>query len=378
MRRLTTWGTRRPMDRWDARRDDGAVIVLVALLVAAGVISGLLALVADMGQLYSERRVVQNGADAAALALTQECADGTDGCPPPADAQAHAGYFANVNSPDQVSAVTEVCGTDGLPACPAPGSHWADCQPVSGDIDHYVRVRTATMRPDGESFLLPIFAGLLADSADSELGTAACAQAAWGPAQSAPLQFPVLLPVCPGGPDGVPVVTEDFDPNDPVVTPDEPCVVDGVTYPGVTKGFAFGEFPGVPKTCIDPVTLSVGDVIPVETSVTQWCGTKVENTLDGLIAAGEPVLVPVVGDHANQGQGQYDFTILSFKSFTLLGYKIKNASGGQAPNGVDWSGTACEKSAKRSCLYGSFGPATVPGDIGGGPDLGVRAVTLVP
>ena len=41
-------------------------------------------------------------------------------------------------------------------------------------------------------------------------------------------------------------------------------------------------------------------------------------------------------------------------------------------------GTPCEKSAKRSCLYGTFGPATVPGGIGSGPDLGVRAVSLIP
>jgi len=56
---------------------------------------------------------------------------------------------------------------------------------------------------------------------------------------------------------------------------------------------------------------------------------------------------------------------------------VKNASGGQAPS-PNWAGTPCHRSAKRSCLYGTFGPAVVTGGIGGGPDLGVRAVALLP
>ncbi len=351
--------------------------MLVAILVAGGVISGLLALVADLGQLYAERRVVQNGADAAALAIAQDCATGLDGCEGQSDAESRAEQFANANAPDDVTAVTQVCGPDGegLTTCPAPGDHWADCQAVSQDMPHYVRVRTSTLRPDEGTFLLPIFAGLLADEGNAELGTGACAQAGWGPPSTAYVQFPLLVPVCPGGWDEEPVTIEDFDPNDPV---NDACVLDGVQYPGVTKGFAFGSFPDAPKDCLENVPVSVGDFIPVETSVTQWCGSDVSVQLDQILAEGEPFVVPVVGDHTNQGQGQYEFEVLSFKSFTLLGYKVKNKSGGEPPNGANWAGTACHKSAKRSCFYGFFGPAVTTGTPGGGPDLGVRAVGLIP
>lgn len=356
--------------------DTGAVIVLVAILVAVGMLSGLLAMVADVGQVYAERRVVQNGADASSLAVAQKSAALPAGAIPAAQAQALADQLADANAPDAATSVTSVCGTDGLGSCAVLSTAWTDCQPPSATVEHYARVRTATEQPDGSTFLAPLFAGLM-QSEDDDVRVGACAQAAWGPASSAPITFPMLLPVCPGTADGTPVWIADFDPSDPDFTPGDNCVLDGESFTGVTKGFAFGYFEGVPKNCVDPVEIAVGDEIPVETSVTQWCGTRVESILDPLITAGEPVLVPVVGAHANQGQGQYLFTVLSFKSLTLLGYKIKNATGGQAP-APGWKGTPCQKSAKRSCLYGTFGPAVISGGVGDDPDLGVRAVALLP
>jgi hypothetical protein len=252
-----------------------------------------------------------------------------------------------------------------------------DCQPLPADTEHAVQVHTATLRPDGETFLTPLFAGLMSDQGSVAMEVGACAQAAWGPAASAVITFPMLLPVCPGQPDGSPVWIADFDPSDPDFTPGDACLIDGTSFTGLTKGFAFGAFEGVAKTCVDPVDVRIGDVIDVETSVTQWCGSDPRVILDRLVAEGAPVLVPVVGAHENQGQGQYAFTVEGFRSLTLLGYKVKNRTGGTAPSPA-WQGTPCHRSAKRSCLYGSFAPAVIPGGVGDGVDLGVRAVVLVP
>lgn len=60
------------------KNDDGergAIAVLVALLLV--VLLGFAALAVDAGMLYSERAQVQNGSDAAALALAQKCAANT-------------------------------------------------------------------------------------------------------------------------------------------------------------------------------------------------------------------------------------------------------------------------------------------------------------
>jgi Putative Flp pilus-assembly TadE/G-like len=359
-----------------SRRDDGGVIILVAILVAAGMVSGLLAMVADVGQLYAERRVVQNSADAASLAIAQRSAELDEGALDVQESETLAGQLANANSPDAATEVIDVCGTDGLGACP-PAAGLTDCQPLPEGTEHAVQVRTATLRPDGSTFLTPFFAGLMSDQGTVAMEAGACAQAAWGPAASAAITFPMLLPLCPGQPNGSPVWIADFDPSDPDFTPRDACVVDGTSFVGLTKGFAFGAFEGVPKTCVDPVEVEIGDVIDVETSVTQWCGSDVRVILDDLVADGVPVLVPVVGAHANNGQGQYAFTVEGFRSLTLLGYKVKNRTGGTAPSPA-WQGTPCHRSAKRSCLYGSFAPAVIPGGVGDGVDLGVRAVVLVP
>jgi Flp pilus assembly protein TadG len=66
------------MRRLMAPNDDGergAVAVLVALLLV--VLLGFAALAVDAGLLYSERAQVQNGSDAAALAIAQKCAANT-------------------------------------------------------------------------------------------------------------------------------------------------------------------------------------------------------------------------------------------------------------------------------------------------------------
>lgn len=368
--------------RWlrapEMRDDGGAVAVLVAILLAAGVLTGLLAITVDVGRVYAERRIVQNGADSASLALAQKCAEADpnvtgETCDAEASALVEAQNRADANAPDGATSVTEVCGTTPLAGCVPREVTWTECKTVDGaTYKHYVRVHTQTKEANGDTFLVPYFAHLLSGGSDA-VPVAACSQTAWGPAKSATINLAILLPVCPGVPgDDTPRVIEDFDPNNP----DDPnCSVDGVAYPGVTKGFAFGQLPGQAKECTDPVEVSVGDVIPVETSVAQWCGNKLEDTLGTLL--GQKLIVPVVGAHAKTGQGQYDFSVLSFKYFTFLGYKIKNQKGGDEPAG-GWDGTACEKAAKRSCLYGAFSSTVVPGDVGGGPDLGVRAVQLIP
>ncbi|MDQ0240205.1 Tad domain-containing protein [Arthrobacter bambusae] len=66
------------MRRLTIRDDDGergAVAVLVALLLV--VLLGFAALAVDAGMLYSEKAQVQNGSDAAALAVAQKCAANT-------------------------------------------------------------------------------------------------------------------------------------------------------------------------------------------------------------------------------------------------------------------------------------------------------------
>jgi Flp pilus assembly protein TadG len=86
--------------RW-LRRDDGVVLVLVGVLLV--VLLGMAGLAIDMGALYVERRELRNGADAAALAIAEDCAYHPGSCT--LDALATAQDYANWNSQDGVSGV---------------------------------------------------------------------------------------------------------------------------------------------------------------------------------------------------------------------------------------------------------------------------------
>ena len=62
------------------RKDErGAVAIIVALLMV--VLIGFAALAVDISAMWAEKRQLQNGADAGALAIAQECAKGACGSP---------------------------------------------------------------------------------------------------------------------------------------------------------------------------------------------------------------------------------------------------------------------------------------------------------
>ena len=82
--------------------EDGATAVIVAILLV--VLFGAGALVLDVGSLFWERRQLQNGADAAAFALVQECMD--EGLPcggTASNAASIARSYADANAADGIA-----------------------------------------------------------------------------------------------------------------------------------------------------------------------------------------------------------------------------------------------------------------------------------
>ena len=95
------------MRRVNMRDQDGAIAVITALLVI--VLVGFAAIAVDVGALYLERRELQNGADAAALAIAQDCTVGvsTAGCSDPGSRVATARTYADANANDLASSVAD-------------------------------------------------------------------------------------------------------------------------------------------------------------------------------------------------------------------------------------------------------------------------------
>lgn len=95
MRRMT----RALTPEWETADEQGAILIIVVLLTVT--LIAISAMVVDVGAILDERRQLQNGADAGALAVAQSCAIG------PCDV-ALAASMADLNSRDGDSAVDSV------------------------------------------------------------------------------------------------------------------------------------------------------------------------------------------------------------------------------------------------------------------------------
>jgi Flp pilus assembly protein TadG len=177
------------MARRLGRPDQGAIGVLVAIFIGAGVLTGMGAMVVDVGQLYQNRAELQSGADAGALAVAESCAKST--CVPTA-----AGNFANANTKSGVAGVSLVCGSGTLGVCPASSGTSYDCPASPAGGTNYVDVHTVSQTAGGSHLVPPAFARTLPGLGNYQ-GSAvyACAQAQWGtPANATTLGF--TIPSC--------------------------------------------------------------------------------------------------------------------------------------------------------------------------------------
>jgi Putative Flp pilus-assembly TadE/G-like len=165
-------GLARPL-RLLGRDERGVIGVLVGLLLGCGVLVGLGAMVIDVGQLYQERAELQNGADAASLAVAKSCATGT--CTP-----GIAVTYADANSSHGLAAAS-VCGSGSLGTCPASTGLITDCPAAPPAGTNYVDVHTSTATSGGGTVIPPLFADALLGNGNYK-GTKvlACSQAEWG------------------------------------------------------------------------------------------------------------------------------------------------------------------------------------------------------
>jgi hypothetical protein len=154
------------------------------------------ALTVDVGRLYVEREELQSGADAAAMAIMEECARADIAGQECSVDDALAEFLANANAKDGAANVMEICGnipnSTTLPACTPPVGNLTDCIPGEyAGTRPYLEVRTGTRSPENEYLLPPTLAQTLLGNGDY-VGTEvrACARASYGaPAQGFAVTF---------------------------------------------------------------------------------------------------------------------------------------------------------------------------------------------
>lgn len=392
----------------DLKKEDGAVVALFAILMSSVLIIALFVMVFDVSSLYLERRVIQNTADTSVLATAQECAVGGTGaiagaisspaystgvCDTQSFAQQFAGKYANLNSPDSLTDVSSVCGTANLGQCGSLGVGQYECKSVNPAYKNYVRVKTSTRQISGTS-ITALFTSVI-DPANANIKVNGCAQSAWGKAAYAPVILPFAIPICDYALNGTKLIL-DFIASSPTVTGG--CSFtdlngDVFSYASPTKGFDF--LTGF--TCPDiynPRRISVGDTLTVGNinDLSPLCGSSSFTRYKFGQYLRKVVFLPVVTCQSinSNCQSSGSFKVTSFYSYRFLGMKVQGVSPlGESPPCVitapchtqnsDWP---MECDAIRSCIYGTFERAIVPGaDVSLDPTfpaVGAMAVQLLP
>lgn len=366
------------MQRLMREGDDGAVAVVVAVMLVALV--GVGALVLDIGSLYAERRQLQNASDASALAVAQDCPT-TTLCDTSTSATGLAGRYANANSNDGTSTVTEVCGVGAnlSPCSPSsPAGSW-DCRALpSGALSSapYVQTRTRTLR-SGSNLMAPIL-GQVLDPSYAGTEVRACARVSWGSPSSTQSALPVAISQCEW--QNATASGTTYAPSPPYTSTGYPTSSEKILYLHNTTGAS--NCPAGPSGSDLPggfgwLESSTCAAVITDGWVDDDTGVSVNNDCKGIVddLVGTIIHLPVFVETNGLSGSNGSYRVESFAAFYLSGYALPAAQ----PNKVKSVATnshLCTGSDK--CLYGWFvnAPPSGGGTIGTGPSKGVTVLQM--
>jgi Flp pilus assembly protein TadG len=386
-------------------REKGAVATIVTVLLAGGVMMGMLALSVDIGSIMNERRQLQNGADAASMALAQMCAVNDPNC---SDANAATAVkpLANANAKDQLSSISSICAS-GVPTitttCEAGGAELSKCPPVPGSLPAgtpYVEVKTRTETTSGNTVLTP-FARMLTGSSGTTVTS--CARAAWGPGgPNSAAVLPLTMSECdwanqvgypgatnyPAPPDGAWPGYSNTDSR-----PDWPASEDTVwskgndttcdtSSPGGTAPGGFAWLDGMLGSCSATVTDSTwihgdtgADGCP-DALFRALLGTVIYVPVFDCEMASNPGRDPVATDDCNSGRGNNTYYhITGFAAFYLSGWRLTHGT----QNSIRPPNALCGSGNSDRCLSGWFLKDLIPAGqfippTSGNPNYGLTVV----
>jgi hypothetical protein len=346
------------------------VVGVITGLLIGGVLLGLGALVIDVGQLYQERAQLQNGADAAAIAVAKSCVVST--CTA-SGALSTAVTYAGENAKDGVAGVSQVCGSGVLGTCPASIDPLTDCPSAPAGGLGYVDVYTSTQTSGGDTVIAPVFAKeLLGNGNYTGTTVQACAQAAWGGPTSANT---VAFAISACSWDSWTSQGTNFAPAPPTVPASSydhqvnlSNLNNGANCSGEPSGSdgagAFGWAVDQTGTCgifTDSATF------PADTGAS--AGSTCHTALIAAQASRKPIFLPVYTTDTGTGSNTV-LTLKGFAAFVVTGYSLPSFSAS------DWL-----KSSNNNCSYkcidGYFTKALVPGASSeGGTYLGAATIGL--
>ena len=320
-----------------AGRERGAVAAMVAILVVVLVGAGAMAV--DVGRVYSERAQLQNGADAAALAIATDCAE-NNGCLDYTVNMSTAQGLADGNALDSKMAVDNIDTTTTL-----------------GQVTVWTSVREAD---DSGSLTLSMAKALGIDT----MNVGAYSIASWGGPLYGPAAWPLAFNPCQFEIDGTEqaILTQGAG---------QTCVSDNGSGAAVPGGFEWVDPDGTCSATVepdDPDTTTPGDAY-----MSSKTGASMPKDCKSIFEAGlnTVVLFPVWDDKVSSGTGA-KYYIKGYAAFKILGYRFPSAEKGKTDLIVDSSGK------KTNGIQGTFVEYVAdPSEYTGGGYTG-GGVTLPP
>ncbi|POH74854.1 TadE/TadG family type IV pilus assembly protein [Arthrobacter glacialis] len=322
----------------------GATAVITAILMV--VLLAFAAIAIDVGMLYASRAQLQNGADAASLAIANKCAKGT--CVQ-AENEVTAADFAKFNSNDQLAEFKSVT------------------RPTSNSVNVVVSKDAANGNP-----VQLAFANIFGTS---EADVSASATASWGPPESG-TSVPWTFGKCvfdksltatqkaeladtgnfTGDPSGAHVLLRSD--TNAVYTPECPTSA----YP--TGGFGWLDLEG--GKCEATVDVGTGQAgSKPGNSIDNLCKPQ----LDGMLA--KPILIPIFSSSTDKGGQHAEYTIYGFAAFQVTGWKFN------PENHPDSLAPACTGNCRGFMGYFTRFVSLDEGlSLGTGPNLGGSIVRL--
>jgi hypothetical protein len=351
------------------REEGGVASTILAVLLSLGLLLGFLALSVDVGRLVLERRELQNGADAGALAAGQICAEDPALCNEDfltaaiddlvdanaSDAAGHQFFICGPIVSDNVNGKGLGCpdwDVQDLSVCP---------QPPDRIPQGYLEVHTTTESSEG-SFLPTIFGSLLAGGEDM-FQVDSCARVALvSPKTGRTLPFSASLCEWESATDNGTAYGREtaLAHQYQEATPACPETGNGDDLPG-----GFGHFDR--SGCLSEV--SVEDWIPTDFDDDKWVECQ------GLIPPLPARVYLAVHDRFDEEVDRYH--IVGFAAFEVMGWDY---SGARAGSWSDDAQSVCDSLAQDGeCIFGRWLEDLAPADFtpgSGGNDLGLRAVQM--
>jgi hypothetical protein len=345
--------------------------VIFAVIMASGVLVGLIALAFDTGIVYQEQQTLRIASSAAARGLAAKCSIAAPQCASQAAATVLVQQLLNDNSADGKTAIEELCGVSPLNSCAPLTTKSQDCAAVAAGVN-YVRVTAKTQTPTGTgiaSTFEQLLGGRSAAKVSNQLWN--CGQAKWtiNTTSSEPLTYNMLMPACDYPGNSNPFVSFEFidQGNNPAISRTTSCTVQvggagpTATLTNVMNGFA--PFEAQVGSCDIAVTIALNSVQFDNGNTKKFCGGSVGSIgtwIQAQINGNVTVPVALGGTFSSPASNQWNINVIGFGSYKFLGYRMSNSvQGGATPPG-GWSnypvGAANNAQCKASnpCLYGYY------------------------